>query len=375
MFEFTTQSVYNNIVIATDAQVKSKAVTGYNVIKGTDPKKPEIRVGNTRFNKDTIESISIKNPTSEVFAKVTFDMSKVAIAQNSDDESTTGRIALYLGLSMNSQDSFYANDLVYKGKPLYIEFAINKGDSAATLAARVKKVADKFLLFQAEEKILDIIVDGANVTIQGTNGYQIIKKAVLQKFVEGLKTVDCCTYQGDFQDVIVGIPTIYTTSTTPTPATVTTVTGTGKYLSEEGKEVSYDETKNVPIFPGLEAFGDYWWIIHNLRLPTLANTHFFSPTQQEMPAVGQVYTQFTIKMNVDNVGIAGEAVGQRHTSNTTHVFYVAGNSADSNSPAGKLKTELTSILLDSADDLIKVADTAFENPYGEEEGGNDGGNG
>jgi len=201
-------------------------------------------------------------------------MSKVAIAQNSDDESTTGRIALYLGLSMNSQDSFYANDLVYKGKPLYIEFAINKGDSAATLAARVKKVADKFLLFQAEEKILDIIVDGANVTIQGTNGYQIIKKAVLQKFVEGLKTVDCCTYQGDFQDVIVGIPTIYTTSTTA--ATVTTVDGGTEYLTEDGP-VQYGDNE-VPIYPGLEAFGDYWWIIHNLRLPTLANTHFFSPT-------------------------------------------------------------------------------------------------
>jgi hypothetical protein len=51
---------------------------------------------------------------------------------------------------MNSQDSFYANDLVYKGKPLYVEFAINKGDSAATLATRVKKVADKFLLFYAD---------------------------------------------------------------------------------------------------------------------------------------------------------------------------------------------------------------------------------
>jgi hypothetical protein len=216
-------------------------------------------------------------------------MSKVAIAQNSDDESTTGRIALYLGLSMNSQDSFYANDLVYKGKPLYIEFAINKGDSATTLAARVKKVAYKFLLFQAAEKILDIIVDGANVTIQGTNGYQIIKKAVLQKFVEGLKTVDCCTYQGDFQDVIIGIPTVYTAETDSATG-ITTVTGGTEYVSEDGTKVSYNADKEVPIFPGLEAFGDYWWIIHNLRLPTLANTHFFSPTQQEMPAVGQVYT-------------------------------------------------------------------------------------
>lgn len=361
MFEFTTQSLYNNIVIATDAQVKSKAVKGYNVIKGTDPNKPEIRIGNTRFNKDNIESISIKNPTSEVLAKVTFDMSKVELGE--DDQPTTGRIALYLGLSMNSQDSFYANDLVYKGKPLYVEFAINKDETGNVIAARVKKVADKFLLFQADEKILDITVDGANVTIEAVNGYQIIKKAVLQVFNPNLLTLDCCTYQGDYEDKIVGIPTIYETSTTS--ATVTTVTGKGKYLSEEGKEVSYDADKNVPIYPGLEAFCDYWWIIHNLRLPTLANTHFWSPTQPELPAVGQVYTQFIIKMNVDNVGIAGEAVGQRHTSNTTHVFYVAGNSDDANSDAGKLKGYLEAILPEGGA-FNTDAEDAFKKPYGGE---------
>ena len=373
MFEFTTQSVYNKLVIAQNVAKGTRVPKNVNVIVTTDPLKPEVRVGNTRFNKANVESISVKNPTSEVLAKVTFDMSKVAIAQNSEEESTTGRIALYLGLSMNSQDSFYANDLVYKGKPLYIEFAINKGDTAATLAARVQKVANKFLLFQTDETILNVTADGGNVTIEAVNGYQIIKKAVLQKFNDKLSTLDCCNYQGGYQDIIVGIPTIYTTSTTS--ATVTTVTGGQKYLSEEGEEVSYDANKNVPIYPGLEAFGDYWWIIHNLRLPTLANTHFFSPTQSELPAVGQVYTQFTIKMNVDNVGIAGEAVGQRHTSNTTHVFYVAGNSDDSNSEAGQLKAILENILPENGK-FNTDAEDAFKNPYNQQSGnGGEGGNG
>ena len=372
MFEFTTQSVYNKLVIAEDVAKGTRVPKNVNVIVTTDPLKPEVRVGNTRFNQATVESISIKNPTSEVLAKVTFDMSKVVLGE--DDQPTTGRIALYLGLSMNSQDSFYANDLVYKGKPLYIEFAINQGDTAAILAARVQKVANKFLLFQTDETILNVTADGGNVTIEAVNGYQIIKKAILQKFNNQLSTLDCCTYQGGYEDIIVGIPTIYETSTTS--ATVTTVTGKGKYLSEEGEEISYDATKNVPIFPGLEAFGDYWWIIHNLRLPTLANTHFFSPTQQEMPAFGQVYTQFIIKMNVDNVGIAGEAVGQRHTSNTTHVFYVAGNSDDANSDAGKLKSYLEAILPEGGE-FNTDAEDAFKKPYGEAEGGEggEGGNG
>jgi DNA-binding LacI/PurR family transcriptional regulator len=81
-------------------------------------------------------------------------------------------------------------------------------------------------------------------------------------------------------------------------------------------------------------------------------------------------------MNVDNVGIAGEAVGQRHTSNTTHVFYVAGNSDDTNSDAGKLKGYLEALLPEGGA-FNTDAEDAFKKPYGEEESGNggEGGNG
>jgi hypothetical protein len=42
-------------------------------------KKPAIRVGNTRFDADSILDIQVKNPTVENLAKVTFDLSKVLI--------------------------------------------------------------------------------------------------------------------------------------------------------------------------------------------------------------------------------------------------------------------------------------------------------
>jgi len=76
---------------------------------------------------------------------------------------------------MNSQDSFYANDFVYKGKPLFIEFPVNKGDTAEIAAKRAVKIANKYQLFTAQEKILDITANEGKITIEGVNGYQIIK--------------------------------------------------------------------------------------------------------------------------------------------------------------------------------------------------------
>ena len=48
----------------------------------------------------------MKNPTVENLASVTFDMSKVLIGEDSTDNEITVRIVFYIGLSMNSQDSF-----------------------------------------------------------------------------------------------------------------------------------------------------------------------------------------------------------------------------------------------------------------------------
>jgi len=54
------------------------------------------------------------------------------------------RIVLYINLSMNSQDAFYANDLVYKGKPLYIEFSAGAGETPDKVAKRVVNIANKY---------------------------------------------------------------------------------------------------------------------------------------------------------------------------------------------------------------------------------------
>ena len=360
MFNFTTQTVYNQI---------STSGANKNLIDNSgNSKTPSLRIGNTRFDAKDITSIQIKAPTAEQLASVTFDMADV-IPQTGE---TTARIVLYLGLSMGSQDSFYSNALVYKGKPFYVEFPVKSTDTADVLAKKVKTIADKYILFQTGEKdkILDVTYSATaaagddpavgTVTFTCVNGYQLIKKATLQSYDPKAYTIDCCSDQGDFIDIKVGVPVIYKI----VDGVVKTKDGGGKqyFLNESGEEQELG-TDQIAILPGLEAFGDYNWIIHNLRLPTAANTNFWSPTKQadELPIVGQNYTQFIITMCVDRDGIAGQVVGNRATSVTTHVLYVAGKHTQSGTPAYTVYTKLNAL---KGSAIATTADTKLVNPYG-----------
>lgn len=395
MFSFTTQTVYNQI---------STTGAHKNLIDNSgESKVPSLRIGNTRFDAATITSIQIKAPSAEQLGSVAFDMNDVIPSEG----ETTGRIAIYLGLSMGSQDSFYSNALVYKGKPFFVEFPVKATDTADVVAKRVKAIADKFILFQTgeKEKILDVTFDasagttavlyedateyntakgtsltaeqfaaldeadkvktpaeGAEgiVTFTCVNGYQIIKKAELQTYDPKAHTIDCCADQGDFITIKTGVPVIYKV----VDGAIKTKDGSGKqyFLDEAGTETELGADQ-IAILPGLEAFGDYNWIIHNLRLPTAANTGFWAPAKQagELPIVGQSYTQFIITMCVDRDGIAGTVVGDRATSVTTHVLYVAGDYTTASTPANTVYTKLNTL---KGSAIATTADTKLANPYG-----------
>ena len=319
MFEFTTQTIINNVadekVIFSDTELT---------------KHPgQLRIGNILFKKEDVKSIRKQSYLAENLTKVEFDFGntegkefKTAVQEAiGSDETVKGmyRIALYLGLSMNSQDSFYANDFVYKGKPLYVEFPIKSAETVTeTEVKNIEKIAKNYMLFTAQENILNITADGTKLTIEGVNGYQQIKKAVLQKYDPNAVQIDCCSNDGDYVDVITGVPMKYTVAYTSNEG--------GKVTSSDTKVAGRDEKLSVPtetaIVAGVEEFGGYNWIIHNLRLPTDANTDFWAPTKVEMPVVGGKYSQYIITICKERDGIAGEVVGQRATSVTNHVFWV-----------------------------------------------------
>ena len=351
MFNFTTQTIFNSIIKTTENDVRDKkAPKGYNIIVKDDAKGPELRIGNTRFNKDNVLDIQIKNHTVENLAKVEFDLAKMislVTADSKDVQEGNYRIVIYLGLSMNSQDSFYANDFVYKGKPLFIEFPVTASDTTETIGKRIVKIANKYMLFVAQDKILDVSEDEGKVTFKAVNGYQLIKKAILQKYDPNANQIDCCNNNGDFIDIINGVPVTYITD----PTTGEVVVG-DKTLDMDGLRDLADN--EVAIEPGLEAFGDYNWIIHNLRLPTLANTYFWAVTKSEMPVVGGEYTQFIIRVCTERDGIGGEVVGQRATSVTNHILYVL----DQGDNVATVKTELAKLATAKTD-----ADDSLANPF------------
>ena len=303
MFEFTTQTVLNAL--------------GDKVVRTSQDGKPAVRIGNARFDASDVENIWKQSYSEEAVPSVEFDLSKVTASLEGVGDKVAGiyRIAIYLGLSMNSQDSFYANDMVYKGKPLYIEFPI-KGENAGTAADanKAKSIADKYMLFTAQDKVLNVTTEDAKIKFEGVNGYQQIKKAVLQKFDPDAIQIDCCSTDGDYVTIIEGIPATWTIANG-----VVTVADTGVVDGKKGVTPGANQTL---IKPGVEEFGGYNWIIHNLRLPTYANSYFWSPTRVEMPVVGGQYNQYIIQICKDRDGIAGEVVGQRAHSVTNHVFWV-----------------------------------------------------
>lgn len=348
MFEFTTQTIFNSI--KTDTIVKGqKPAKGANILIGGTDIKPEVRIGNTRFNKENVLDIQVKNHTPENLAKVEFDIAKLIALVTSDSTAVQEgnyRIVLYIGLSMNSQDSFYANDFVYKGKPLFIEFPIKADDAPADVTARIKKIADKYMLFVAQEKILEVTPNEGKIAFEGVNGYQLIKKAALQKYDPNAGAqIDCCMNNGDFVDVITGVPVTYETAE---DGTVTVGTQT---LDFDGLRDLADN--EVAIEPGIEAFCDYNWIIHNLRLPTAANTNFWAVTKPEMPVVGGEYTQFIVRLCKERDGIAGEVVGQRAVSVTNHVFYVLDQGENVATVKSALQKLVDNFKTDADDTLAK----------------------
>ena len=256
MFQFTTTTVINNFK-ADDYQKVGDVV---NILK------PKMFT----FDKNCVVNI-VKAPfTAEAVDEATVSFANY-VQNNKIKEDI--RISLYIR-SVGNADPMYANDLVFKGKPFYLEIPKD------TPVADIKKMITKYYnLTYGGVDALEIVVDGTDLTIKGTNPYQRITKAVLQNRSNTADTNGEFTFEGGEQ----------------TPMTVTM---------------------------GNEGFGTYDKILKDLRLPTAANLRWKRTMEDEMPAVGGEFNQYIItyckKRGVMGLG----AVGQLAKSFTTHVFWV-----------------------------------------------------
>ena len=222
------------------------------------------------FKADNIVSITKAAPIAEKAPKATIDLKDVNITAGN-----IYRLALYVGLS-GSQNSYYANDFVYKGKPFYVEAVAPSTDKAALIDAIIDN-AKKYITMVYEVELVKLSKDGALLTIDGIEGCQQFKVAELQEWSD---------------DAV-------------HPAA--------------GKWTAVAQGVTVAGEPG---FGTYKYLLHNHRLPTGANLRYEHIIMDEVPVLGAEYTQYILRMCVDRGVMGGAAVGHTVKSVTTHCFWV-----------------------------------------------------
>lgn len=284
MFQFTTTTIVNSL--------QDYNFPANNLIT-------EVKEGNTvvgihikrdfKFLAANVEAIYKRAASDPVMAQATVDLTEVT-APVAD---TTFRIAIYIRLS-GCENSYYANDFVFKGKPFYIEFLWRAGETAADVAKKVVKIAKKYQQMVYEYQLLDITEAAGVITINGTDEYQTLTKVDLEKFDENQGPWIDGGHAGAF------IP-------------VDTLDEDSIYYTGDVVEL---------VRQAKQGFGTYRNMIKDYRLPTASNTRWNKIVQDETPVVGAKYNQYTIVQCVNRGIMGGDAVGEVAKSKTTHVFFV-----------------------------------------------------
>lgn len=216
----------------------------------------------------------------------------VNLAPDNAEEGDTLRLNLYVGLSQGSNDAMYANDYWFKGKPLVIEYTVTKDETAENFVKNVKK----FLLNVCEEKWIDFEGKGDVLTITMINEYQRFRNLTIEKLhpraYRGMGDWEVLKSLKDLKEV-------------------------KPKKQEDTITVEEDE-----YFAGREGFGTHDFILHNLRIPTSANSRWNAVHDDERPDPAYNYVQYTFHQCANRGPLGLNAVGQHVTSTTTHVLYV-----------------------------------------------------
>ena len=280
MFNFSTTTVVNSLKDWTSKKDLLTKVTKTDT-DGTVHKSLMVK-RHLEFKKENIQAAYIREYQDEVAPVVEFTLTNVVNAVTA--KTKVFRLNLYIGLT-DSQDSRYANSLVYKGRPIMIEFPVKVGMTATQIADSVVKIANRYVLAVYEDKLFNIKNDSGKIVIEGISGEQVIKKAAIE------------VWDKDEQDFV----------------------EMDSYKQSEGNVTSSMVQLTKVNNPG---FGTYRNIMKNMRLPTSANLRFGHILEDEAPILGAQYDQFTIYYCVHRGVLGSDAVGDDVTSVTNHVFYV-----------------------------------------------------
>lgn len=283
MFQYTTTTIINSNVDYTTKKplwssqaedVEEGVIGSFNVKR------------HLKFLKPNVVAIYKAEAYDPTFAKATIDLS--SITQNAG----VFRIAMYIRLS-GSQNSYYSNDMVFKGKPLYIEFERKNGEALAEVAKKVAAIAKKYMTMVYEQEIVKVSASDTKVIIDATDEYQLFTKVDLEWYNPDGGFQFCCNTAGGYELIA---------------------------SAKEANDPEYDSRNTL--VQGKMGFGTYTYLLHNFRLPTAANTRWNKIIQDESPIIGAKYNEYIIEYCTNRGIMGGDAVGDITRSKTTHVFYV-----------------------------------------------------
>lgn len=267
MFQYTNTIVLNSTKDSTglDKWIAVDEVIADGAI--TTPGSLSVRRVN-KYLKSNVSAIYKRAASDPVLGKATFTMA--------NQGAGLYLVKLYIRLS-GSQNSYYSNDFVFKGKPFNYEFKVPSTSTTPTeMAKEAARVINKIQTIYGDHWI-KASANGNDLVIDCTDEYQLITEARVMKLNEAANSA----------------------------------------LTNEKWEDAFEGT----IVKSVEGFGTYTHILKDLRLPTTEARRFEAVNQEELPVPGSKYNQYIIEYKVDRGLFGGAAVGQQVTSKTTHVFY------------------------------------------------------
>ena len=290
MFNWTTTTIINSLKDYTTGAdlvkvwTKESDADASGLKAGFSGAYPVIKIKRDKtFETRYISKIYKAIANNPIFCEMTINCEKLLALVTTTPAHV--RLSFYIALE-GSEESIYANDFYQKGKPFSIGFEVTKADTAATIAAKIKKNAEKFGVVIYGKKVFDLIDNGNNtLTLKGTHEYQRFKMAAVA-----------------IDDVIDEQIVDY---------------------FEDGAEAKSEGEVFTLVQRGVNGFGTYHQLVKDLRLPTVHHNKWLQLKEDEKPVVGAKYNQYIITYCAPSMANPGfTVIGQHNMSVTTHVFWV-----------------------------------------------------
>lgn len=305
MFDFTTTTfVHDPNMIEANPNGSDHSESSENYL----------RIGYHLFKYEDIAAIYRHPYTAPRNAKLIVDIDGfMASTPVTTNQIKRFKLDFYLRRS-GDNNPFYSNDFVFKGKDFHYEWT-----SKENTAKKVAKMINKIIRLYGDV-YLNVYVgkegDEKDKLVFENDNYGWFSEAQLKGYVPELS--DCCTYREGMWDVIDELGT--------------DIVWCGKNSCDEPQyPVTYSIHKEeeddlkpgwLEAQQGVEGNGTYQQLLKDLRLPTLENMRWLSPTTDEMPIPGMKYVQYTFHQISCRGVLGGSAVGEVTHSKTTHVFFV-----------------------------------------------------